>query len=319
MSIIAGIDEAGYGPTLGPLVVTATIFEVPGFQHTDLWELLHDSVTKDETLKGELLAVTDSKKLFSRSKGIRKLEESALSFMFQKQGVVKSFKTLVKGVSNLTDTDFDIYPWYKERDVALSVEVEHDKIENFTTNLKSSLKKSKVKLLGIHSIPVSVHNYNIDIVNLGNKSVLLFNKCATLLVDIWNKYGEKSPTVYVDKHGGRDKYMPLLYPYFEGSFIRIHKESATESIYEITYNQKSMLVYFIQGSETKHLPIAISSICCKYIRELFMHMFNAYWTEKLPDLKPTAGYFVDGKRFLEDIAETKTKLGIKDEILIRLK
>ena len=50
--------------------------------------------------------------------------------------------------------------------------------------------------------------------------------------------------------------------------------------------------------ETHHLPIALASIMSKYIRELFMLFFNRYWANQVTDLRPTAGYYQDGKRFL---------------------
>jgi hypothetical protein len=37
----------------------------------------------------------------------------------------------------------------------------------------------------------------------------------------------------------------------------------------------------------------------------------------LPDVTPTAGYYNDGQRFLQDIDVTRRELGIPDELLIR--
>jgi hypothetical protein len=44
MGIVIGMDEAGYGPNLGPLVLTATVWEVPGrWPHrTDFWQVFAD-------------------------------------------------------------------------------------------------------------------------------------------------------------------------------------------------------------------------------------------------------------------------------------
>ncbi len=44
MGFVIGMDEAGYGPNLGPLVLTATVWEVPGRwpQRTDFWQVFAD-------------------------------------------------------------------------------------------------------------------------------------------------------------------------------------------------------------------------------------------------------------------------------------
>ena len=41
----------------------------------------------------------------------------------------------------------------------------------------------------------------------------------------------------------------------------------------------------------------------KYLRELYMGGFNLYWQSLLPGIKPTAGYYNDGKRFLDDLKQ----------------
>jgi hypothetical protein len=55
----------------------------------------------------------------------------------------------------------------------------------------------------------------------------------------------------------------------------------------------------------------------KYLRELSMAAFNAFWQRHVRDLKPTAGYPVDARRFRQQIATVQAELGIEDQQLWR--
>src|ERR1700720_265191 len=51
MGFVIGMDEAGYGPNLGPLVLTATVWEVPGRwpKRTDFWQIFADIAERKAT------------------------------------------------------------------------------------------------------------------------------------------------------------------------------------------------------------------------------------------------------------------------------
>ena len=55
----------------------------------------------------------------------------------------------------------------------------------------------------------------------------------------------------------------------------------------------------------------------KYLRELAMLAFNGFWKERLPELKPTAGYPDDAKRFQADIQSAFTEMNLPLEHLWR--
>jgi hypothetical protein len=57
----------------------------------------------------------------------------------------------------------------------------------------------------------------------------------------------------------------------------------------------------------------------KYLRELAMEAFNAFWAEQVPNLAPTAGYPQDAVRFRAEIAKKQLELGIEDAVLWRKK
>ena len=52
MTCLIGTDEAGYGPNLGPLVISASVWEVPdGIGGEELYEHLADVITASPTRK----------------------------------------------------------------------------------------------------------------------------------------------------------------------------------------------------------------------------------------------------------------------------
>ena len=80
MPFVVGTDEAGYGPNLGPLVITATTWEIPsGIQPADMWRSF-SSVLTDRWERGDdRLHVADSKSVYSSGKSIRNLERGVLA------------------------------------------------------------------------------------------------------------------------------------------------------------------------------------------------------------------------------------------------
>jgi hypothetical protein len=55
----------------------------------------------------------------------------------------------------------------------------------------------------------------------------------------------------------------------------------------------------------------------KYTREGLMEAFNRWWGEKVPGLRPTAGYHGDAGRFLKETEDARRELGIEEGMLVR--
>src|SRR3954463_3528421 len=82
--ILAGIDEAGYGPLLGPWVVGCCAFEIDRIDSDDipcLWKRLGKLVSRHRSKTGRKLHVNDSKQVYSPSIGLKELERSILCIM----------------------------------------------------------------------------------------------------------------------------------------------------------------------------------------------------------------------------------------------
>ena len=121
-----------------------------------------------------------------------------------------------------------------------------------------------------------------------------------------------------DKHGGRNRYAPLLAEHFPEWLIEIRGEGGERSVYRFGPPERRVEVCFRTKAEAC-LPVALASMASKYLRELAMRALNDYWGRRVPNLAPTAGYPLDAKRFRADIAETQANLKIMDRMLWRMK
>ena len=58
-------------------------------------------------------------------------------------------------------------------------------------------------------------------------------------------------------------------------------------------------------------------MAAKLTRELHMRRMNDFFARHVPELKPTAGYVQDGRRWMEQVAPAAQSLGIAQETLVR--
>jgi ribonuclease HII len=69
----------------------------------------------------------------------------------------------------------------------------------------------------------------------------------------------------------------------------------------------------------RHVPVALASMAAKYVRELAMRLFNDFWKEHVPGLRATQGYPADARRFQEETAAARARLGMADSDFWRVR
>jgi len=328
-STVVGIDEAGYGPLLGPLVVSAVAFDVPvpvlkavknPADGPDLWKLLADSVTPRVAKRDPRLAVADSKKMHGKSgsaRGIRLLERAALTFLSQSGETPASFRALLERVCPHVIGSLDDYPWYAGVDVELPADSSRDGLGIQRSAVSHNLSSSGVRFHGAWVEVLTVGAYNRLVSATRNKAVALFGQSTRLIQRIADATGPRPLRVWCDRQGGRTRYRQPLMTAFPDADLDILDESEDLSAYRLTHPSAPWVIRFVKNGETHHLPVALASIISKYIRELFMIAFNRYWSGQVADLRPTAGYYQDGRRFLADIAPAVERLGVDRQRLVR--
>ena len=76
-----GIDEAGLGPKVGPLVISAVAFRFREPPAETLWHSLSEVVCRSRRQRPTTLVVDDSKTVYSPARGLGRLEETVLAFL----------------------------------------------------------------------------------------------------------------------------------------------------------------------------------------------------------------------------------------------
>ena len=325
MVIVVGIDEAGFGPLLGPLIVSSSTFLLPHhLLKSDLWQVLRRSVaSKRKHLAGRLL-IADSKKAHSKSLGIKHLQRTVLSCL----------KCLGKEPSTLTELlillcpdcleQLSEYPWYKKIDGQM---LSADKADMAIVSqvLSDDLSSNGIELLELKSCCLDVAYYNKMVNTVKNKASVLFTATSQLIKNAFDNFKADDLQIIIDRQGGRTHYRKALLTMFPDTDLRILRESQTDSSYELKTNGKSarrtadkcMRLHFVVRADDNFLPVSLASMVSKYVRELLVYNMNRYFVGFCPDLKPTAGYWKDGLRFIQDIKTNLPHVKYDQNQLIR--
>lgn len=314
--LLIGTDEAGYGPNLGPLTVTATAWEIPaGMEPTSLWEEFSDVVTNAPTRGDQRLFVADSKAVYTSGDGLEDLEVAVLAFLRTLNCPVSTIDELGQAISG---TDFlTLYQeevWNQTPGKSLPCDASEDHILEWQQTLNEAMVEKKISLLGVRSRIMFPKEFNQLVAETDSKGVVLSNATMKLVRDLVDCFAEKGASVFVvcDKHGGRNRYDELIASHFDDQFVFRMEEGRERSRYRM-----GRVEFCFRTRAEELMPVALSSMVSKYFREVLMHQFNEFWAQHVPGLKPTQGYPLDAKRFRDDIAGAVRTLMVEDTHLWR--
>ncbi|MGA2229948.1 MAG: hypothetical protein ABSH22_03395 [Tepidisphaeraceae bacterium] len=319
--ILAGIDEAGYGPLLGPLVVGCSawrINDLPGEDFPCLWTPLRRVLSKRRSAAGQKLHVNDSKVVYSPSAGLKELERSVLAIAHSIHGPCADLDSFVDQTASHALSDLAGYSWYQaSADETFPISQDAISIGIPANALAVEMRKNQISCVHMAARVVCERQLNAMFQATRNKASALFSISAIHLDYLLRNFGNQSLTIVCDRQGGREHYGSLLRLMFEEWALEVTRESDGDSEYRLTRNGHMARLFFWEKSEEKCLPVAVAAMLSKYLREALMRRFNAFWAAHLPLVSPTAGYYTDGLRFLRDIEPKRRELGITDAQLIR--
>ena len=95
MATYVGMDEAGYGPTLGPLVLGTTVWHVPGKERINLYRHLRAGIRRVHEATPRHLIIDDSKKVYAGKDPLAALERSCLPLVGPHPSIPHRLETLL--------------------------------------------------------------------------------------------------------------------------------------------------------------------------------------------------------------------------------
>ena len=238
---ICGIDENGFGPIMGPLVVTGILAD--------------KDIKIPEYIK-------DSKIFYRNKKDFKKLEEIAivLYYMIEKRLPLSPYEIYKKFVFSQCKFKENIC----EKNIAINFEIENldEILFKYNDFLKegSKLKEIKIKV-------VCPYFFN-EFVNKKDSKFILNISIFFEIIKELAKYNEIK--FLCGKIGGFIYYQKYLYYFFPGYEIKIITEDDKFSFYKISNKRQNFEIVFYKDIENISSISSLSSIFGKYIRETIM-------------------------------------------------
>lgn len=325
MTYLIGTDEAGYGPNLGPLVISATVWHVPdGARSEDLYRLLDGVIVPtppkaSARQNGSPCAVmADSKVLYQSGRGLGLLERGLLAALALVDHRPCCCADLWDALAPGSAAARCAVPWYAGFDRPVPLENDRDELHTLTEALQAGLAAAGVGLVAVRSRAIFEEEFNWLMEHHESKGEALSYATLNLVAEVSQTLGQGPISIVCDKHGGRNSYGELLNRVFPEWLVEVYGEGRDQSLYRFGPPERRVEIRF-QAKAESHLPAALASMASKYLRELAMAAFNDFWCRRVPGLCPTAGYPVDARRFKTAIAAVQAELGIEDRKLWRCK
>ncbi|MEM8757129.1 MAG: hypothetical protein AAGF47_05025 [Planctomycetota bacterium] len=307
-----GIDEAGYGPMLGPLCVGRCVVRVEGHDPAanvpDLWERLSGRVcrTLKERRAGDhrLIPIGDSKKLKLANQSVRQHPLTHLE-----RGVLCALST----AGAAPDTDDELLgllgaelpgePWYASEPVRLPLGTERDDLAIDANLLRQGCREAGIGFEDLACRVIGEVEFNTTIERYRTKAAVTAGAVARHIRAIVDRWGgsDAAIRIVVDRLGARASYGPILERAVPAARVRAVAESPECSAYVLDGLAADLRVLFVTESESAHLPAALASMAAKLVRELSMRRLNAHFGAERDGLKPTAGYVTDARRWLAEL------------------
>ncbi|MFN0132025.1 MAG: hypothetical protein ACKVW3_05780 [Phycisphaerales bacterium] len=335
--VIAGVDEAGYGPTLGPLCVGMAVFRVDSWSLGEpapyLWKLLSAAVTDSPGDPRGRVPIADSKRLklpndSTKRHPLKHLERGVLAML----GASGTIPTCDESLLDALGTEYGDEEWSQGPAIGLPLAHTADQCRIDAGLVAAAMERASVSLAALRCRVMGVGEFNEIVARTGSKAEATAKAAGELFGAAAAEHGDGPLRMVCDQLGGRTRYEDVLSRWFPTMRASAMMETEERSRYRLddadirangtserhaadhvtggevgasveSTHHPRRAIHFMPEAESKHLAVALASMVAKLVRELAMMRFNRYWCGRTPDLKPTAGYATDAKRWLYDMRE----------------
>lgn len=302
--LVAGVDENGLGPRLGPLVATVVLLQVERYERQALYQL------------GEQLGVKDSKQTsgFGRMAAAESVALALLERLHGRQPQdaddLMEMVSLAGPLAMRAGCPGASAPqcwsvWVSLPAFGGSAERGHRALDG--------LLQAGVLPLAARSSVACAATLNAERRRLGSKlavDLLLFERLllyarSTVKDDL---------NAYCGMVGGLRKYGEN---FRELNGRGVEKLQEGRSLCSYRVHELGEVVFEVDA-DAHHLPVGMASMLGKYVREVVMERQNRFYLEQEPSLGRVSGYHDPATRaFVERSQPLRTRLGIVKECFER--
>lgn len=318
MVFVAGIDEAGYGPFVGPLVLGVSLFRVHDAE-ADLWPVLERSCARKPPRGDRRMWLDDSKRVKSGPRGRERMERTVAAFReLDAPGRFKLDDWLADPPSG-DPRALRAAPWFAETPGPLCTEIGNERARLDATAVHRDLDGAGCELQAFGARAVPAAELNAMVREYGNKGSANFAVAMELVRLVLARTGDAPLRIELDRHGGRLRYAEILKHALGVEQVQTHGESSGGSAYTLCFPTREVELRFSEAADSRYLPVALASLAAKQTRERMTDLLCDWFAARLPGLKQTRGYGKDGKRWLAEVEPHLGELEVDAALLRRMR
>jgi ribonuclease HII len=158
--MMIGVDEAGYGPNLGPLTIAGTVWQVED-GGTDLYKQLQAIVDKSPQSDGKRIAIADSKQIH-QTDNLKFLEQPVLAILKTVWGELpQTWDAFVSRiVPEIQFNAISRHCWLQDVEIPFPVAADRSQIERLGERFGRACDRKKIKLAQATCCPVFADEFN---------------------------------------------------------------------------------------------------------------------------------------------------------------